>query len=429
MKLTTRRQGVKDMKKFLSIAALLTVALLAYGSVSPNANAQDISGAQELKPIGLYTFFNTGQTQASKTGEPKLSPVITALDVLTNPATGQTIFFAGGDAPNIYFRDVKNVETLDKGVAKGGKYGGKYEVVRTDAKTQVNDWIRAISVNPVTREVATLSQRGQIVIWNTNTWKAIKTFDAQSLGGAHAMKYSPNGKILAVCGYDNSIRFYGYNGKGDAFDGSMFQEIDSWLTPSFSCTTLDFYSDRDPATGRCVSTLLAAGGRQTACVWDVVNGAELGEFPLVNKAGGAARRVRAVAFSPDGKRLAVAGDADQIMIWDIATSQVAATVELSNRVVGEAGGVSRRIFSMTFTDADTLATGDSVNDVILWNLATGKAKSVGKGLGRNDSKSDITAHSGTVAALVYVENANDTTAPRSLLSGGFDTLVIRWELP
>ena len=84
---------------------------------------------------------------------------------------------------------------------------------------------------------------------------------------------------------------------------------------------------------------------------------------------------------------------------------------------------------MTFTDDDTLATGDSVNDVVLWNLTTKRMKSIGKGLGRDEAKNDRTAHSGTVAALVYVENEKDDDAPRSLLSGGFDTLVVRWKLP
>ena len=244
------------------------------------------------------------------------------------------------------------------------------------------------------------------------------------------MKFSPNGKILAVCGFNNNLRFYGYLKEGASFTGSDFEEIDAaWPLSSRSCTTLDFYSDRDPATGLCTSTLLAVGGRETAEIWNVVNGASLGEFRLTNQNGGAPRRVRAVAFSPDGKRLAVAGDADQIQIWDVASSKLVSSVSLSNRDAQKQGAVSRRIFSMAFIDNNTLATGDSVNDVIVWDVASGRATRQGKGLKQNETKSDRIAHSGTVASLVYVENPKDDTAPRSLLTGGFDTLVIRWKLP
>ena len=423
------------MKRFLSIAALLFATLSAGSFVPLKANAQDLSGARGLDPIGLYTFFNTLQSEAMKEGEPeeqKLAPVITALDVASDPTTGKTIFYVGGDAPNLYYRNVKDVERLVKGVAVPKEEGkGKYGVVPTTKNmAQVDDWIRAIAVNPATAEVATLTQRGQVVIWDPSCSEQVKVFEAKGINGAHAMKFSPNGKILAVCGFNNNLRFYGYLKEGASFTGSDFEEIDAaWPLSSRSCTTLDFYSDRDPATGLCTSTLLAVGGRETAEIWDVVNGASLGEFRLTNQNGGVPRRVRAVAFSPDVKRLAVAGDADQIQIWDVASNKLVSSVSLSNRGAQNQGGVSRRIFSMAFIDNNTLATGDSVNDVIIWDVASGRATRQGKGLKQNETKSDRIAHSGTVASLVYVENAKDDEAPRSLLTGGFDTLVIRWKLP
>ena len=427
------------MKRFLSIAALLFATLLAGNFVLSQANAQDIESVEQLEPVGLYTFFNTkgntAEISPSKEGEPKLGPVITALDVSSDPTTGETIFYAGGDAPNFYYRNVKNYEVLIAGVptvvSKKDAQNGQYNVVTKDNNSQVDDWIRAISVNPATGEVATLSQKGTIVIWNLdnqNGWQQIKKIEATELGGAHAMKFSPNGKILAVCGYNAAVYFYGYEGQDAVFNGSQFNEIARWEAPSVSCTTLDFHSDRDPATGRCSSTILAVGGRQGAAVWDVVNGEALGDFILTNQKANVPRRVRAVAFSPDGKRLAVAGDADQIQIWDIASQELVSSISLSNRATKGKESVSRRIFSMTFVDDDTLATGDSVNDVILWKVSTGKAKAIGKGLARNATKGTRAGHSGTVASLVYVENAADSEAPRSLLTGGFDSLVIRWKL-
>ena len=417
------------MRRFRSIGAFLLATVVAGSLVASRVDAQDGANIPSLEPVGLYTFFNSGPNAGLTSDEPKLEPVVTALDVSVNRETGQVFFFAGGDAQNFYVRDVNDVEVLQNGVAVGG--GKQYRAVGSPnaaSPSSVNDWIRAISVNPVTGEVATLTQRGRIAIWNPATWEQVKSWDVPDLNGAHAMKYSPNGKILAVCGYDESVRFFGYDGNEDAFDGSKFHEIAKWTAPSQSCTTLDFHSDRDPATGRCTSTFLAVGGRNAAWVWDVVSGDPPRVFHLTDQDGRTPRRVRAVAFSPNGQRLAVAGDADQIQVWDLASNK-AVGISLSNRQDGKAGGVSRRIFSMTFTDDETLATGDSVNDVVLWNVSTGEMKKIGKGLGRDEFKGERTAHSGTVAALVYVENEKDEKAPQTLLSGGFDTLVIRWKLP
>ena len=419
--LTVVVRELKIMRRFRSIVAFLLATVVAGSLVASRVDAQEDANG-ELKAIGLYTFFNSGPNAGLKSDEPKLNPVVTAIDVSINPETGKTYFYAGGDAQYFYIRDVKDVEELQNGVAVGD--GNQYRAVGL----QNNDWIRAISVNPVTGEVATLTQRGQLSIWNPATWEKTKTFDVRDLNGAHAMKYSPNGRILAVCGFDASVRFFGYDGPKPQFDGSMFHEITRWTTPSQSCTALDFHSDRDPATGRCTSTFLAVGGRNAAWVWDVVSGDPPRVFHLTDQDGTTPRRVRAVAFSPNGQLLAVAGDANQIQVWNLATNKPVG-ISLASREIGDSRDGVRKIFSMTFTDDSTLATGDSVNDVVLWNVETKEMKAIGKGLGRNESKDGRKAHSGTVAALVYVENENDRDAPRSLLSGGFDTLVIRWKLP
>ena len=433
------------MKQIRLIAAFLLAAVFAGSLVASRIEAQDAEGVEPLEAIGLYTFYNSGDNVGAKEDEPKLNPVVTALDACV---TGdKTFFFAGGDFQKFYVRNVNDVENLVNGKAVGDANlysavgNAKKNPTKDAEKNPINDWIRAISVNPATKEVATLTQRGRVAIWNPETWELVKAWDVPEgvNNGTRAMKFSPNGKILAVCGYDASVRFYGYEGNNAQFTGSDFKEIAKWRAPSQSCTTLDFHSDRDPSTGRCTSTLLAVGGRGAAWVWNVATGDSPKVFELTDKGGKTPRRVRAVAFSPDGTRLAVAGDANRIAIWNYASNQFS-EISLSNRQDGSPGGVSRKIFSMTFTDDNTLATGDSVNDVILWNVSTGEMKAIGKGLSANETKgkksedstndSDMRpAHSGTVAALVYVENEKDTEAPRTLLSGGFDTLVIRWKLP
>ena len=60
------------------------------------------------------------------------------------------------------------------------------------------------------------------------------------------------------------------------------------------------------------SKLLAAGGAWTVRVWDVGTGKEVRLFE------GHRGPVKALAFSPDGKRLATASRDSTVLIWDVS---------------------------------------------------------------------------------------------------------------
>ena len=78
--------------------------------------------------------------------------------------------------------------------------------------------------------------------------------------------------------------------------------------------------------------LASAGGDGTVRLWDPATGAELAALT------GHAGRVTAVAFSPDGRRLASAGDDGTVRLWDPATgAELAALTGHDGR--GVRGGV------------------------------------------------------------------------------------------
>jgi WD40 repeat protein len=107
-----------------------------------------------------------------------------------------------------------------------------------------------------------------------------------------------------------------------------------------------------------------------------------------------------LAFSPDGTRIAAAGNSPNIEVFDVATGQSLMT--LSTRPA--------KVYSLVFLDSQHLATGGTDNHVTVWDL---------------DSKmldSQLVGHSGTIAAL-----ACDATG-RILVSGSYDTTIRIWNL-
>ncbi|MFF4615601.1 caspase, EACC1-associated type [Nonomuraea jabiensis] len=145
-------------------------------------------------------------------------------------------------------------------------------------------------------------------------------------------------------------------------------------------------------------TLATAGNDRTVRLWDVTTRRQLGA-PLLGHTGS----VLGVAFSPDGRTLATAGNDRTVRLWDVTTHR-----QLGAPLLGHTGSVLGVAFS---PDGRTVATAGSDETVRLWDLRTHRQ------LG-----TPLTGHTLPVEAVVFSPDG------RILATTGWDKSVRLWDL-
>jgi WD40 repeat protein len=173
-------------------------------------------------------------------------------------------------------------------------------------------------------------------------------------GSVSAIRFSPDGKILAAGGQDPFIQLW------DATSGQPLKTLKSADTSrDFNLRTIAFTPD-----GKRV-----AKDGPPLVVWDVASGQPLFEkwvFNSTDSGGGQA----AIAFSPDGKTLA-AGDALSLQLLDASTgAPLNVLVDTRSSTLKPETTATR---SLAFSpDGTTLASAGPANAVTLWTISTGQ---------------------------------------------------------
>ena len=238
-----------------------------------------------------------------------------------------------------------------------------------------DDWIRSVAVSPDGATLVTMGHNGSIKTWNTSDWSAKTTFSKIAIG-AECIVFSPDGQTLACCGFETPVVI---------FDAATGRQKTTLTMPGTGNTSIVFSPDG--------KYLAAAGRNGIVRVWEVS-----ASYRQVHDLRTDGRRILGLAFSMDGSLLAAGGVGPNIFVWNTATGQKKQTF---SAVVG-------KTFSLCFCGNDILASGDSLNNIRLWNLGDGKE--IGRCIG----------HTGTVATMYFdIEKGN-------LISGGFDTTVRFW---
>jgi WD40 repeat protein/DNA-binding SARP family transcriptional activator len=252
---------------------------------------------------------------------------------------------------------------------------GNQEILTMDGHF---DWLRRVAYSPDGARLATTDGDGHGVILDAVSGKTLLTFPHPT-GAVREAAFSPDGTRLATAGEDNTARVW------DALNG---REL----------LTLTGHAEAPPVGGMYAGIptvafspdgrLLASGGADgQAILWDAETGERVLALQVHPDGIGATR----VAWSPDGTRLAAASDArlvagkpaggePLVKVWDTASGQALYTLT----------GLPNRAWALAFSpDGSKLAVGAEANFVKVYDAATGE-----------ESRS-LAGHSGGVYSVAF----------------------------
>ncbi len=274
-----------------------------------------------------------------------LPPLVAALPL------EQGADFATITPANLYQLEI--VATLAGEYSAAFTPDGRY--ILTEGFTHVDKWeieagksaaywdndsnVRALVMSPTGKLVAIIDDEPSIALWDVTTGKTVRTLEGHT-DQVNSVAFSADGQLVASSSDDQSIRIWNVDAG----------TVNSVINTDHAILSVAFSPD---------ATRLASGAwGDYVKVWDIQTGKEVLFLGQVN--------VHSLVFSPDGKRLAAAGD--DVVLWDVTTGDSIA--ELRGRTVAIS------------PDGSMLAT-TSDEVVWLWDAVTGSplATLIGHGTG------------------------------------------------
>jgi WD40 repeat protein len=241
--------------------------------------------------------------------------------------------------------------------------------------------------------LATASDDRTIRLWDPRSGRQLGPPLIGHSDKLRSVAFSPDGSVLASGGVDRTVILW--DPRSGRQLGQPLRGHTDWVNSvAFSSTGL-----LASGGGRADDTGQFGTGPKDSRIllWDPRTGKRIGR-PLV----GHTDAVRSLAFSPDGRILASAGQDLRILLWDVRTGKQRGR---------PLAGYPSRIFSLAFSpDGNVLASGDRDHRIVLWDVRSGRR------LGP-----PLVGHSESVRSLAF---ARDGT----LASAGSDRKVILWNL-
>jgi WD40 repeat protein len=328
---------------------------------------------------------------------------------LWDPASGKERFlsFAGHQAP------VAAVAVAPDGklTASGGEDIRLWETATGKPVRGLAAPAVALAFSPDGKTLASAGG-GTLRLWDVETGKEIHKVQGKRL--LRAVAFSPNGKVLASGDEQATIQLW---------DPSTFKMIRQVADMKSLAESLSLAFSSDGKTLACAGAWNQFGmgnitlnlqGRVTVTskqgyfvlLWDVASGQEVRRF------AGLKDKIKAVAFSPDGRTLAGSSQDGRIVLWETATGRERLHI-LAHPVAAASGDTfglaMAAIPALAFApDGKTLVSAGGDRTIRLWDAGT--AKEVGK-----------------LAAPAELTALAVTRDGKRLITGSADSTVLVWD--
>jgi WD40 repeat protein len=204
------------------------------------------------------------------------------------------------------------------------------------------------AMSPDGKLLATSDPRGVVRIWETGTEHRVTALRLHpEASSPPVMAFSPDGRTIATGAFENdrSVRIW------DVATG--FKAVRAISSVGAGVSAVAFSPDG--------KRLAAAIRHQMLLVID----ASSGRVERTISLGSGAVETHATVFSPDGKLLATAGESGTVKLWDPESGDLRAALK----------GHTTSVFAIAFSpDGGTIASGGADQTVKLWDVATGQER-------------------------------------------------------
>jgi WD40 repeat protein/transcriptional regulator with XRE-family HTH domain len=208
--------------------------------------------------------------------------------------------------------------------------------------------VNGVAFSPDGKLIATTSDDQSVKVWDATTGEELLTLLGHT-APVLRVAFSPNGTRLVTASNDGTAKVWDLSASADAGPRDLFT-LTGHAGPVFDAA---FSSD-----GMQIATSGADGDVK---LWNARSGAELLSLPVKEGAF-----LRGVAFSPDGKRLAVAGNfgLSVAKIWDAVTGK---------EIFRGPAGDTNSLYDIAFSpDGRFAATGGVDRKATIWDAETGQ---------------------------------------------------------
>jgi WD40 repeat protein/serine/threonine protein kinase len=241
--------------------------------------------------------------------------------------------------------------------------------------------VNALAFSPDGTRIASADvQSLRFHLWNARTEEELANIKMEPRS-LWCLAFSPAGSTVAVGGLDGSVRW---------FDVAERRFQTMHRAHPGAIESVAFSSD-----GHLLATVSREPSDATVKIWDTETRKEINRLPEPSDIV-----MRAVAFSPDDRWLAVGGQDRQVKLWHLASSRV---ISLTNH--------QAEVWCVAFSaDGRFLASGDAGRTIMLWDLQ------------RHALITKLAGHDAQVNTVAFSPDG------RTLASGSEDSTVKLWNL-